>query len=328
MEVRELDGFHVGIVRFDGPMEALSCAVLNGGDAVVSALMVMQVPRDYRHDDPEADAARVRDALGLPADTLGMMTAAEVATVFNLADGECGGMRVSAVATAGLSNHVVAGEILENYPERRAVSDSRSERLAGTINIAVISPVPLTMEGKVNIMIPLVEAKSAAMGDLGYRETGTTSDAMAVLCPIEGERVGYAGTGSDIGVAAARAVRSAVGAALRARGEHPVLEEPLRILRGLGYGMDDLARLSGSGMSPEEFRPLMERALGDRRLRSLLDLALFCAARADSMAEDGSTGDAELMMRMIVDVTGEEPDPGRGVAEAALASIARYAVRR
>ena len=171
--IAKIDGMGVGVVRFTQVMEALSCAILNGGDSV------------------------------------GMMTAAEVEHVFSIAVGECNGTEVTAIATAGLSNHVVAGDLLENYPERRIVSDSRAAHLAGTINIAVLSPVPLTEEGKVNIFIPLVEAKSAAMADRGYRETGTTSDSMAVFSPVGGERISYTGTGSDIGIAAARAVRSA-----------------------------------------------------------------------------------------------------------------------
>lgn len=326
--IEEVDGFHVGVVVFGERMECLSSAVLNGGDSLAEALFIMQVPRDYSERDPRAHAASVRDRLGLPEDTVGMMTAAEVARVFNVAEGECDGVRVSAVATAGLSNHVVAGEALDNYPERRRVSDRRAAALAGTINIAVISPVPLTTEGKVNMMIPLVEAKSAAMADRGYRETGTTSDAMAVLCPVGGGRVGYTGTGSSIGIAAARAVRSAVGHALEVRGEHPVLEEPYRLLGNLGYDIGRLASMSGTGLSVGDFKPRLDRILEDPEVRSLLDLAMFCADRADSMAEDGNGWDRIHILRIAGNVTGVDVDPGIGTIEAVLTAICRYAGER
>ena len=326
--IEEVDGFHVGVVVFGERMECLSSAVLNGGDSLAEALFIMQVPRDYSERDPRAHAASVRDRLGLPEDTVGMMTAAEVARVFNVAEGECDGVRVSAVATAGLSNHVVAGETLDNYPERRLVSDRRAAALAGTINIAVISPVPLTTEGKVNMMIPLVEAKSAAMADRGYRETGTTSDAMAVLCPVGGGRVGYTGTGSSIGIAAARAVRSAVGHALEVRGEHPVLEEPYRLLGDLGYDIGRLASMSGTGLSVGDFKPRLDRILEDPEVRSLLDLAMFCADRADSMAEDGNGWDRKHILRIAGNVTGVDVDPGIGTIEAVLTAICRYAGER
>ena len=235
-EVAYFEGVPVGVVRFNQPMEVLSSAVLNGGDRITHAYFIMQVPKDYQTDDPEADAIRYRDGLGLPEDSVGMMTAAEVDYVFNVRSSTYGGVTVEAVATAGLSNHVVAGEVLENWEERHAVSLERGKRmLAGTINIGIVSPVPLTTEAKVNLMIPLVEAKSAALMDFGYRETGTTSDSMAVFCPVGDDRYSYTGTASDIGIAGARAVRDAVGYALRRRLEHPYPERACRVLDGLGY---------------------------------------------------------------------------------------------
>ena len=287
-----VDGFPVAYVRFTERLEVLSSAVLNGGDSVAGALFIMQVGKDYDRPDPREHAASVRDALGLPEDTVGMMTAAEVGSVFNVAVGEYDGTEVEAVATAGLSNHVVAGEVLENYPERRLVSDRRARDLAGTINIAVISPVPLTMAGKVNMMIPLVEAKSASMADRGYRETGTTSDAMAVLSPIGDDRRDYSGTGSDLGIAAARA---------------------------------ELVSLSGSGLDADSFMPRLAEALSSPEVRSLLDLAMHCAARADSMADDGSPAERKLVFRLIGDVTGHVPDDSEDTVHAAVAAICRYA---
>ncbi len=301
-----VDGWDVGYATFKERMEVLSSAVLNGGDSLASAIFIMQVPKDYCTDDPRSDAVRVRDALGLPEDTVGMMTAAEVGRVFNWSAGECNGTEAVAIATAGLSNHVVAGDVLDNYPERRAVSDARGARMAGTINIAVFSPYPLTMEGKVNLMIPLVEAKSAAMADRGYRETGTTSDSMAVLCPIGDGRVGYTGTGSDAGIAAARAVRSAVGYALEHRCEHPVMEEPFRLLEKMGYGIGRMMEMSGTSLSEKEFRSKVSDALQCKDVRAMVDIAMFCRDRADSMAEDGETAFRDLLARLFSSVAGSD----------------------
>ena len=312
--VREVDGMGVGVVVFREPMEVLSCAILNGGSRVSRAFFVMQVSRDYDNDDPASDAARVRDILGLPEDSVGMMTAAEVSHVFSFNESGFNGTVVEVVATAGLSNQVVAGDVLDNYPERRVVSDRRAAHLAGTINIAVISPLPLTEEGRVNMLIPLVEAKSAALADRGYRETGTTSDSMAVFSPVGGDRVSYTGTGSDIGIAAARAVRGAVGRALEARGEHPVMEEPLRILRNLGYDVGRMMAMSGA-----------EEVLSDPETRAVLDLVVFAADRADSMAEDGCPELRRLLMRAVGDTVGE-PETCSDSIEAAVAAIARKAV--
>jgi len=94
-----VDGWDVGYAVFEERMEVLSSAVLNGGDSMASAIFIMQVPKDYCCDDPLTDAIRVRDALGLPEDTVGMMTAAEVGRVFNSSLGECNG--VEAVVPRG-----------------------------------------------------------------------------------------------------------------------------------------------------------------------------------------------------------------------------------
>ena len=86
-EVVDFEGMPVGVVRFKERMDVLSSAVLNGGLSTASAYFIMQVPKNYMTDDPRSDAERVRVGLGLPEDTVGMMTAAEVDYVFNVKTG-------------------------------------------------------------------------------------------------------------------------------------------------------------------------------------------------------------------------------------------------
>lgn len=306
--VAEVDGMSVGVVRFDGPMEALSSAVLNGGDSIVRAAFIMQVEKNYETDDPRRDAERVRDALGLPEDSLGMMTAAEVGAVFNVRGCSHNGMLVQAFATAGLSNHVVAGEVLDDYDEKSAVSARRArEMVPGTINVCVVSPVPLTAEGKVNMMIPLVEAKTVALAERGFLETGTTSDSMAVISPIGGHRVNWSGTGSDIGIAAARAVSAAVGYALDRRNEHPAPMTAGKLLGRLGLGYEGFREASGSGLPPQEFRERLDSVIRDPRVSALADIAWSSAARADSLAEDGSPDELEVITGAIAEGLGVPP---------------------
>lgn len=314
-EVLVCEGLPVGVVRFSERMEVLSSAVLNGGDRTTTALFIMQVPKDYNDMEPRSHADRVRASLGLPEDAVGMMTAAEVDYVFNLRSSEVDGIRMEAVATAGLSNHVVAGDLLEDWEERHRVSLERARiMMAGTINIAVVSSVPLTTEGKVNLMIPLVEAKSAAMADHGFRETGTTSDAMAVVSPIGGDRVSYTGTGSAPGIAAARAVRSAVGHALGVRGEHPVPDDPARVL-----GRHGLAEaVSGPGA---------EGLMGDPRVRSLVDLFDHVSSRVDSLAADGDGTAMSMMASILGSEFGVEPPDGRTLMDVLASVLASEAER-
>ena len=300
-----MDGWPVGIVRFSERMESLSCAVLNGGSSEVSAAFIMQVPKDYCCDDPVKDAARVRDALGLPEDTLGMMTAAEVDYVFNLKECSYGGIEAVAFATAGLSNHVAAGMVLEDYEENAVVSQRRAREMkAGTINICLVSPLPLTEEGKVNLFIPIVEAKSVSMAEHGFIETGTTSDAMAVISPKGENRVAWTGTGSDIGIASARAVSASVGYALDIRNEHPSPMTPEKILKRMGLGYRDMESISGSTMDGVRFAERMDSILESDDVRALLDLSWFVADRVDSLAEDGNDSDMRIVLSEASSILG------------------------
>ena len=328
-EIVEHEGLSVGVVRFTETMEALSSAVLNGGSTEADAMFIMQVPHDYQHDDPVAHAKSVRDALGLPENTVGMMTAAEVSYVFNKQEVSFKDANVCAIATAGLSNHVVAGDVLVDWPARHVVSLARAARMmAGTINIAIVTESPLTEAGKVNLFMPIVEGKSAAMADRGFRETGTTSDSMAIFSPKGGERMGYTGTGSPIGIASARAARSAVGYALETRGEHPVPEDPMKLLERMGYTRDVMWVLSGSTLPEDKYIECLDSYLSRDDVRTFLDLAVFMSDRVDSLAEDGNAFIMPTVYEMCRSVLGLSPNLRGGLVQGLAVAIAEEAGRR
>ena len=232
-----------------------------------------------------------------------MMTAAEVDYVFNLKECSVEGYEAAAFATAGLSNHVIAGEDLVDYEENSRISARRAEEMrAGTINIGIVASVPMTIEGKINLFIPLVEAKGVAMSEHGFAETGTTSDAMAVFSPAGEDRVSWTGTGSWIGIAAARAVSAAVGCALDIRNEHPNLLPPRRILGRMGLDTHDLFAMSGTDKSEEEYSEALDSLLSGEEVRALADLAWFAADRADSLAQDGNDTELRLILATASDV--------------------------
>lgn len=320
--VRTADGTNVGYILFDESMEVLSSAVLNGGCSTSSGLFIMQVCKDYCTDDPVSHAASIRDELGLPEDSTGMMTAAEVDHVFNVVEEEYNGARAVAVATAGLSNHIVAGEILDDWDEKHAISLQRGARLAGTINIAVVTDVPLTDAAKVNLMIPLVEAKTAAMNFAGYAETGTTSDSMAVISPVGEDRVGYAGSGTDLGIAAARAVRKAVGFALDARNEHPVPSDVSKVLGKHGFDVARLHAICGRDCSLEAFSRAYDELSKDMRMKVLVDHIVYLSHRSDSMAEDGNGETYNIITVITCNLTGYRGGPGASCVETLAYGIA------
>ena len=235
--IEYVDGWSVAVIEFSERMDVLSSCFLNGGLAETSTIVIIQVNPDY-FNDPVKDAQKVLGALDLPSDTVCFMTAAEVYRVFtkervNHNDYDC-----LALVTAGLSNQVVAGEEITDWDERKKLSVKRHQQIAalyppGTINIIGVVSQPMTDSAKVNSFIAMTEAKSAAMHDLGYKETGTTSDAIAIVCPKEGELQSYAGTGFGFGLSLAKAVRSAVRRSLIKRHDFPVdmSDEEIKELR-------------------------------------------------------------------------------------------------
>jgi adenosylcobinamide hydrolase len=300
-EIMTFDGWSVAVIRLGGPMEVSGSAVLNGGSAVTDTIMIIEVPKDY-DGDPVPDACSVRDGLSLPRDTVGFMTAAEVKYVFSTAENDVRGTVAWAAVTAGLSNQVVAGEELTGWEERHKLSKERAARLvAGTINTIGVSPVPLTEAGKYNLVIAMTEAKTAALASLGYKETGTTSDAVAVVCPAGGERVGYAGTGTDLGIAMARSVRSAVRSALLKRGDVPVQETLAQVLAGAGARPSDIP-FAGSCADGGIGR--LEEMESSESVRDYVHIACMMQRESDLGLAPGACGTAEEVGALIADAVG------------------------
>jgi adenosylcobinamide amidohydrolase len=233
------------VVYLSERMEVLSSAPMNGGHAVADTLFIMQVPHHHFIEDPAAELRSVMERHGLPKDSVGFMTAAEVKYVFSCCETEFEGAETFAAATAGLSNHVVAGDVIEDWDERFKRSMERYEMLlAGTINIIGVSPSPLTDAAKVNLMMPIVEAKSAALASLGYRETGTTSDAVAVVSPIGADRAEFTGTGVPLGISMARSVKAAVASNLVKRRDFPHMGTYIDRLKASGTTREDMSGIA------------------------------------------------------------------------------------
>jgi len=240
-EIKECDGMATAIIHLTERMEVLGSAILNGGHNITDTLFIMQVPHDYMSEDPVGDMKSTRDMYGLPEDSTGFMTAAEVKYVFTASESEFDGVVSFAAVTAGLSNQVVAGDTLDDWAERHSISLERGRMLtAGTINIIGVSSFPLTDEAKINMMMPMIEAKTAALSMLGYRETGTTSDAIAIVSPSDGKREDYSGTGTAIGISMARAVKAGVISNLVKRGDYPVMGTIVDRLADIGITRDML----------------------------------------------------------------------------------------
>jgi len=205
-------------VRLDDTYESLGSSVLNGGLSVADSILMYQVDMgNIPDEDPAVTLERIADEEDLGGNCVGFMTAAEIHRAISTKTAESNGVEATAFVTAGLGNGIVAGDsdtdIVEQVKKHRA--------RFGTINIVCISSVPLDDTAKANALIVMTEAKTAALKDLGFEYTGTTTDSHTILSPWGSKKERYCGTGTDIGIAMAKAVREAVKDSLTKGGELP-----------------------------------------------------------------------------------------------------------
>jgi len=189
----ELD---VLVWRLRHTMLVASTALVGGGVGPRDWAMNAEVTDDYSRTDVDAHVAEMARALGLDGVGVGMLTAASVRRH------ECSNDEgVDVDVTVGLSHPTWAAS------DERAAND---EAVAGTINVVVFVPVRLDDGALLNAIATATEAKSQALWEASVLATGTPSDAVTILCPIEGASTRFAGPRSSWGARLARAVHGAV----------------------------------------------------------------------------------------------------------------------
>lgn len=177
----------------------ISTGVLGGGLGPREWVLNAQVPAAYFRTDPAEHLRELARGLGLTGPGIGLLTAAQVTDLVQRQD-----EGVHAAATVGL-----------RVPTWAAAPPGRSDpELAGTINLIVALPVPLTDAALVNAVATATEAKVQAVLDAGFAGTGTASDAICVAVPMHTQEreEEFAGPRSVWGARIARAVYAAVHA--------------------------------------------------------------------------------------------------------------------
>ncbi|MHB1088321.1 MAG: adenosylcobinamide amidohydrolase [Acidimicrobiales bacterium] len=182
--------------RLAQPMLVASTAASGGGLGQRHWILNVQVPHDYGRRDVDHHVREIANQLDLHDDGVGMLTAAPVQAVVH-------------VHEMGIDTHVTVGVRKPTWAASDEVVDE--DRLEpGTINIVVFSPVRLSPGGLLNALTTATEAKSQALWDAGISATGTASDAVCIVCPIEGPEDPFGGPRSVWGSRLARAVHRAV----------------------------------------------------------------------------------------------------------------------
>ncbi|WP_434741999.1 adenosylcobinamide amidohydrolase [Micromonospora sp. SH-82] len=205
--------------RAGRPLRTVSSGPLGGGLGVRGWVLNATVPMSYHRDDPAAHLAALADSLGLDGPGVGLLTGVDVADVVTRTD--CG---VQVWATVGLGLPLWAAAPTtatldtgdpptpaDPVPAPVGTVGAVPPRV-GTVNIVAYVPVRLTDAALVNAVATATEAKAQAIIELGRPGTGTPTDAVTVLCPVDGPSAEYGGPRSRWGAPLARAVHAAVRA--------------------------------------------------------------------------------------------------------------------
>lgn len=204
--------------RLDRPLLAIASGPVGGGIGLRRWVLNTTVAYGYDRMDPDRHLAELAASVDLPGDDgLGLMTAVDVRHRQIVTDDD-----LHVIATTGISEPqwaaVPVGDPSLHDPER-----------VGTINVVAFVPVRLSHAALVNAVATVAEAKAQAFRDLGLAGTGTPTDAVAILCPAEGDEEPFGGPRSTWGSRLARAAHRAIrdGAVLQAEWKrlHPVASE-------------------------------------------------------------------------------------------------------
>ena len=197
------------------PMLAISSAPLGGGLGLRQWVLNVQVAHAYDGAEPGSHLEALAAEAGAQGLGVGMMTAVDV-RVASTVQGE--GIAVDAtVGVIGAALWAAAPGPSSRLPGA-AVAPAPGTIKPGTINIVVALPERLSDAALVNAIGTATEAKTQALWDAGVDGTGTATDALCVLCPIDGHAHAYGGPRSLWGGRLARVVYRAVRAGCRSMG--------------------------------------------------------------------------------------------------------------
>lgn len=266
------------LVSLPKTCRAVSSAPLGFGILVMNKVLILQVPKDYNSERPEEELRDLIKELKLGNSTIGLMTAAEVRRVLTVTKQTLENLLVTVVITAGTSNALVAGENPFNFKKGGEGGGP------GTINIIAFINKALTDGALVNAVITITEAKSVALRNLGFDAGGTTTDSVVVVCPTEGEKLKYAGTGTEVGILLSRAVKDAVVESLT-KAEEAKSRSFLDKLRERGITIDKLLETAMSLHIPDtehkveevekRFMEELNKLVDDVNINALVCSALF-----------------------------------------------------
>jgi adenosylcobinamide amidohydrolase len=210
------------VIKSGFPLRTVSSAVYFGGrQDDVRSILNLTVHKGYHCSDPCKDMRREILAMGLPEQTVGLMTAVDAADAAIAIEEAGGHFRVATVVTAGTGNAWRAG-VWPSYLDESGRSPLNPYPYPpGTVNIIVLVEGKMAEAAMINAAMTVTEAKTAVFFERGIRcpasgktATGTTTDAVVIASTGRGEHLPYGGPGTLAGTLIARSVTRALNEAL------------------------------------------------------------------------------------------------------------------
>lgn len=189
--------------QWERAVGVLSSAAVGDGLGEIDWLLNIGVPRTYDRTDLDTHSAEVASEFELKGAGAALFTAADLDTRQR---SEHDGVVLD--ATVGISKPTWAADPSGGFTFWQP----------GTINLVIHLPVPLAPSAAVNAVITATEAKTQALVERGIPGTGTASDAVAVVWPLDGPPTPFAGPRSEWGARIAQATHTAVLAGLAMAG--------------------------------------------------------------------------------------------------------------
>ena len=195
------------LIRFFRSMRRFSSAPYNGGIGESIAYANRHVERNYCSDPgveiPQFLGSNNIDAKGITV----TLTACPVSN-FVLIEDKIGERFLTSAITAGSGNALSIG--------------SKGSEGNGTVNICVMTNLPLSDSGTMNLYQTIVEAKAQAFNDLGIKDRitgkispGTSTDTVSIFVASHGKDMEFGGRLTNIGHRISLTVYESIGLALQ-----------------------------------------------------------------------------------------------------------------
>ncbi len=195
------------LIRFFRAMRKFSSAPYNGGIGESIAYANRHVERNYSYN-PGVEIPQFLGRNNIDANGITVTLTACSVLDFVLIEDKIGDHFLTAAITAGSGNAISMG--------------SKGSEGNGTVNVCVLTDLPLSDSGTLNLYQTIVEAKAQAFNDLGITDRitgkispGTSTDTVSIFVANQGKDMEFGGRLTDVGHKTSLIVYENIGVALQ-----------------------------------------------------------------------------------------------------------------